>query len=235
MEQQSQVNSNFDTLNLRSSLWNDLKEGKAELVCKTCENAKVIYIQKGSVEPPWELWGRIFQWLGPPQTAPKWRVFWFPATRKRQYPHSGEEVSPSNINGGYSYPCFSDAIVIYRLEEATRVLVHEILHAACCDPQGASLPIKEATTETWAELMLVALLSEGSEKKALELWKIQSQWIADQNLILRNRFGIQEEKDYAWRYTLGREVILNELKISLPNGIPRKTKSSRLTSPFLFP
>jgi hypothetical protein len=240
MQEQVENESNFDTLGLRSALWKDLQEGNAKLVCKTCESAKVVYIQKGGVEPPWDLWARIFQWLGKaPATQenpnPKWRVFWFPSEVKRQYPPVGEEVGPSSINGGYSYACRSDTIVIYRKEEATRVLVHEILHAACCDPKTNVLPIREANTETWAELLLVALLSEGSERKAQTLWGIQSQWIANQNEILRSRFGIQGPDDYAWRYTLGREEILSSLKIELPEAQKVKTRSSRLTSPQVYP
>ena len=233
MEQQAHENSNFDTLALRSSLWSDLQEGRARLKCKTCENAKVLYIQKGREEPPWELWARIFQWLGPPAQGGKWRVFWFPADKKRMYPPVGEEVGPASVNGGYSYPCRNDSIVIYRLEEATRVLIHEILHAACCDPD-APLPYKEANTESWAELLLVAVLSEGSERKAAQLWSIQSQWIANQNEILRSRFGIKGPEDYAWRYTLGREEIFASLKIPLPSPKATKTRSSRLTSPELL-
>lgn len=235
MEEQARNDSNFDTLALRTSLWKELQEGNAKLVCRTCENAKVLYIQKGSVEPPWDLWARIFQWLGAPQTGGKWRVFWFPSERKRFYPPAGEEVGPASINGGYSYACRNDSIVIYRKEEATRVLIHEILHAACCDPQTNSLPLREANTETWAELMLVAILSEGSERKAQHLWSIQSQWISNQNQILRSRFGIQGPEDYAWRYTLGRELILDSLKIQLPEPTALKTRSSRLTSPEVFP
>jgi hypothetical protein len=233
MEQQAHENSNFDTLALRSSLWSDLQEGNATLKCKTCENAKVLYIQKSREEPPWDLWASIFQWLGPPHIkGAKWRVFWFPADKKRMYPPVGEEVGPASVNGGYSYPCRNDSIVIYRLEEATRVLIHEILHAACCDPD-APLPIKEANTETWAELLLVALLSEGSERKAAQLWSIQSQWIANQNAILREKYNVQRPEDYAWRYTVGRELILDSLHISLPEPSSLRTKSSRLTSPFL--
>lgn len=236
MGEQAKSDSTFDPLSLRSSLWKELQGGRARLVCKTCENAKVILIQKGSEEPPWDLWARIFQWLGPPVASQqKWRVFWFPADIKRTYPPVSEEVGPANLNGGYSYPCRNDTIVIYRKEEATRVLIHEILHAACCDPKTDNLPIKEANTETWAELLLVSILSEGSERKAEQLWRIQSQWIANQNEILRRRFGVQEPEDYAWRYTLGREEILDSLKIELPEPETARTRSSRLTSPNVYP
>ncbi len=234
MKQEALTDSNFDALSLRSSIWQDVEEGKAKIVCKTCENAKVVYIQKNREEPPWELWARIFQWLGAPQTGGKWRVFWFPAAQKRIYPPVGEQVGPANLNGGYSYPCRKDTIVIYRLEEATRVLIHEILHAACCDPQNEELPRKEANTETWAELLLVAILSKGSEREAKRLWNIQSHWIANQNTILRNRFGVANPEDYAWRYTLGREEVLESLKIELPEATNLRIRSSRLTSPELM-
>jgi len=235
MQAEAKANSNFDPLSLRSSMWKDVETGRSKLLCKTCENAKVVYIQQGREEPPWDLWARIFQWLGPPQTAPKWRVFWFPASIKRTYPLRGEEVGPSSLNGGYSYPCRSDTIVVYRYEEATRVLLHEILHAACCDPHNYPLPFKEANTETWAELFLVALLGKGSERETAALWRIQSQWIANQNAILRTRFGVDGPKDYAWRYTVGREAILESLKIELPAPNNLRIRSSRLTSPELCP
>lgn len=235
MEQQSQADSQFDPLGLRSTLWKHLEEGSAKLRCRSCENAKVIYIQKQKEEPPWDLWGRIFQWLGPCKTEKtKWRVFWFPADIKRQYPSVSEEVGPASLNGGYSYPCHNEMIVIYRLEEATRVLIHEILHASCCDPQGASLPMKEANTETWAELLLVAIVSKGSEREASRLWQLQSQWIANQNAILRDRYNVTEPSDYAWRYTLGREDVLASLKIDLPEAKDGRTHSSRLTSPAIY-
>lgn len=206
---------------------------EATLVCKSCMNAKVIYIQpNGSrIQPPWDLWSQIFTWLGPSPNGSKWRVFWYPAPIKRMLPPVGSQVSQQHINGGYSYPCRNDTIVVYRLEEATRVLIHEILHAACLDPPTNFLPIREANTETWAELFLVAICSKGSEKKASQLWKIQSQWIADQNATLIRRFGIRGPDDYAWRYTIGRQLILESLHISLPEPKSTHGRSSRLTSP----
>lgn len=204
---------------------------------------KVIYIQIGRVEPPWDLWGRIFQWLGPapsvlgrqgPATSigQRWRLFWFPAPNKRLMPTEGE-VGPAHLNGGYTFPCKSDCIVVYRHEEATRVLLHEILHAACLDPP-ADLPLKEATTETWAELYLVALCSGGSLKKAAELWATQSQWISNQNSKLKIQYGIEGPEHYAWRYTVGRELILRSLKIELPEPKSSRSRSLRLTSPDLL-
>lgn len=221
--------SPFDPLKLRETLWSKVVSGEAKIVTKSCINAKVIYIQEKRVEPPWELWGRLFQWLGATSSGKRWRVFWFPAPNKRSIPEG--EVGPEHINGGYTFPCNSDSIVVYRLEEATRVLVHELLHAACLDPP-ATLPLKEATTETWAELFLVALCSGGSMNKAAELWTIQSQWISNQNEKLKKK-GVERPEHYAWRYTVGRELILRSLKIELPEPKASRTHSCRLTSPAL--
>ena len=218
-------------------MWNQLVRKEASIVCKSCQNAKVIYIQpNGSrIHPPWDLWARIFQWLGPSPQGHRWRVYWFPAPIKRQLPPVGTEVNQAHLNGGYSYPCRHDTIVVYRLEEATRVLIHEILHAACLDPPTNFLPIREANTEAWAELFLVAVVSEGSLTKAQRLWKIQSQWIADQNATLIRRFGVRSPDDYAWRYTVGRGLIFDSLHIALPEPKTTHSRSSRLTSPQVYP
>jgi hypothetical protein len=196
--------------------------------------AKVCWIQPtGSfLEPPWEEWGRLFQWLGPASDGMKWTVFWYPAPNKRMFPETTEPVGPKHLNGGYCYPCRPNCIVVYRLEEATRVLMHEVLHAACTDPQ-ASLPMKEATTETWAELMLIALCSKGNVEEAKRLWSFQSHWIANQNEKIRKVYHVKGPEDYAWRYTVGREWILWQLRISLPVAQPSHGASSRLTHPAL--
>jgi len=216
-------------------MWESLNTGSSVLRCKSCSNAKVLWIQpKGTlIEPLWDLWGRLFQWLGDAPGGVKWRVFWLPAPIPRILPPKGQPVLAQHVNGGYCYPCNPNVIVVYRLEEATRVLMHEVLHAACTDPQGASLEIKEATTETWAELFLVALCSKGDAAKAKKLWSIQSQWIADQNAKLKTVYHVRSPRDYAWRYTVGREQILSDLKVRLPSPHPFKTASSRLTSPLL--
>lgn len=225
----------FDPLKLRLNLWKHTESGTGQILCKSCLFAKVLWIQPSgtSVEPPWDEWSRVFQWVGQAPQNMKWTVYWFPAHIKRALPPRGQHVGPQNINGGYCFPCNPLSIVVYRYEEATRVLLHEILHAACTDPPYATLPWKEATTETWAELFLVALCSKGDEVKAKELWKLQSHWIANQNHVLQHVYHVQTTNDYAWRYTLGRAEVLQMLGISLPVGKDMKTNSSRLTHPAL--
>jgi len=216
-------------------LWELTNTGGAKLLCKSCTYAKVCWIQpsRTTLEPPWSEWGRLFQWLGAPPEGTKWTVFWFPAPTKRLLPPKGQQVGPAHVNGGYCYPCNPHIIVVYRLEEATRVLLHEVLHAACTDPQNAPLEIKEATTETWAELFLVALCSKGNVEKAKHLWRLQSQWIANQNEKLRKDYTVKAPQDYVWRYTVGREHILSQLRIQLPSPKQTRDISSRLTHPAL--
>jgi hypothetical protein len=227
----------FDPLKLRIRLWNEVEQGQATLQCKSCVLAKVLWIQpqgqESHIEPPWEEWSRVFQWVGPAPNGVKWTVYWFPAHIKRSLPPRGKEVGPANLNGGYCFPCNPLSIVVYRFEEATRVLLHEVLHAACTDPPQAPLPWKEAVTETWAELFLVALCSKGDTRKAAELWNLQSQWIANQNAKLQNQHSVRTMKDYAWRYTLGREHVLHRLGMELPLAKHEPGDSSRLTHPSL--
>lgn len=215
----------FDPLLLRATLWKDVEEGRATIKAKGCALARVIWIQpKGKkVEPDWSTWGRIFQWYGSPSGASQWRIFWFPSEVKRTAPAQGQ-VGPAHVNGGYTIPCTPTAIIIYRKEEATRVLLHELSHAACLDNQSESLIMREARTETWAEIFLIAIKSRGSLQKAKQLFLIQTQWISDQNAMLRTQYGVQGPNDYSWRYTLGREIILNQLGIYLP--APKATSRS---------
>ena len=227
--------SQFDPLKLRQTLWDLLDKDKATIRCKSCDYAKVLWIQPEgtAIEPPWDDWGRVFQWLGYAPQGLKWTVFWFPAAIKRILPPKGGSVGPESVNGGYCFPCNPTTIVVYRLEEATRVLLHEVLHAACTDPPNAPLPIKEATTETWAELLLVALCSKGNPKEAKKLWALQSQWISNQNNGLQSHHNVMTMEDYAWRYTVGRAFILHDLRISLPTPQSHAGNSSRLTHPSL--
>ena len=234
-EMEAYRDSQFDPMKLRLNLWKQKDAANASIFCKSCALARVLWIQPHGtqIEPPWEEWSRIFQWLGPAPQGIKWTVYWFPAHIKRILPPIGQQVGPQNINGGYCFPCNPLSIVVYRFEEATRVLLHEILHAACTDPPQAPLPWKEAVTETWAELFLVALCSKGDMGKAKQFWKLQSQWIAKQNTTLQESYGIMSSEDYAWRYTLGREHVLQNLGVVLPKGHHQNNNSSRLTHPSL--
>jgi hypothetical protein len=219
-----------------------------ELARVTC------FLPVGVKEPDWGLWGRVFAWFGPAgrrKRGQPWRVIWFAATTPRRFPFAGQDLGPEHVNGGYTRPCSTEGIFIYRAEEATRVLIHEMMHAACLDehphtegvhiphrgalrdeqpgtpgvhiphssatsPHGWSVPLREAQVEVWAELILIALLSRGQPKVALNLWNLQSQWVADTNRKARDDHGTRDISDYAWRYLCGREVMYARLGVTLP-------------------
>ena len=98
--------------------------------------------------------------------------------------------------------------MIYRKEEALRVLIHELLHATCTDNTGDHLPVMEAKTEAWAEVIYCCVLAHGNLEKALRLWNLQSAWIVAQTKKLIHSHNVNESSDYAWRYTVGKAEYL---------------------------
>lgn len=217
--------SPFDS-KLRAEVYNDLKAGKAKLVTKRGPTAKVLAIVYPDTKIPWATFGKIFQAFGPAKT--QWRLVWFANKKRRTFPentisraniasgHSSQSlrIEPIHINGGYAYACQPETIVIYREEEVERVLVHELLHAACTDDMNQPEEIREVLTESWAELFLIAILAN-TPAKAKKLWAIQSQWIIDQETVLKG-MGVNTRADYAWRYTVGRREVLESLGLRFP-------------------
>jgi hypothetical protein len=239
--------SEFDPLNMRAEMYNDLKEGKAKLVTKRGGNAKVLAIVYPDTKIPWKTFGKIFQAFGKPASgkaasgkpasgkaasgkggSPYWRLVWFAHPRPREFPknptnsfpaqmNSSLHIEPVHLNGGYAYACQPETIVIYREEEVERVLVHELLHASCTDNMQDSVEVREVLTESWAEIFLIAILSGGSLTKAKALWKIQSRWIVDQEIILRNEYNVNDPRSYAWRYTVGRREVMEKMGMPFPS------------------
>lgn len=226
LHREANSESAFDRLRLRNVLWNDMEK---TVKCHVCKYGKVLVVSKGPTKVPWTTWARILQMFGG-----NFRICYFAARAPRLLPSRGSPVLPEHINGGYTIPCDSNCVVVYREEEATRVLVHELMHASCLDPPGASVPEKEASTETWAELFLIGILSKGSMATASSLWALQVKWIQSQNGELSQHHGVRSLDDYSARYTLGR---IHEL---LKKGITMRRKkhtrrhsSGRFTSPEL--
>lgn len=236
---QASDSSSFDPLNLRSKTLQDLRESKAKLITKRCKIAKVLAIVYPETKIPWELFSKIFQAFGAENKD--WRIVWFASPSKRTFPQNlGEEPTAAHINGGYTYACRPDTVVIYREEEVARVLIHELLHAACTDNPDDSTIQREAKTESWAELFLVAIQTAGRPRKALQLWNLQAQWIADQEFILQTKYGVRSPENYAWRYTVARRIVLEGLGCPLPKASPvakakAKAKAVPLTLSFTHP
>ena len=241
-EKEAHTGQEFDKHGLKMGIWKSYKEGKVRLVCcKLGRLARVIaFLPEGVKEPPWEFWARIFQWFGPAASKDPWKVFWFAAHAPRAFPDPGQDLGPEHVNGGYTHVCSTNGIFIYREEEATRVLIHEMLHAACLDEKGEewSIPLREAMIEMWAELILVALKSRGSTQSARRLWVKQSHWIADTNWRARNQHNELDSTDYAWRYLNGRVQMykMNGVEIPAPRtSLSEGPQSLRFTHPILDP
>lgn len=223
--------SEFDKKGLKAGVWQAWKRGEYKCVCKASSLARVIVFAPEGVEPNWLVWGKIFQWFGASQNGP-WVVTWFTADSKRCFP-TGGELGPEHVNGGYTTSCSNAGIYIYRREEATRVLIHEMMHAACLDEQSWDIPDREAMVETWAELILIALKAKGDAKAARNLWVKQAAWIANSNA-RSERHGVNDETDYAWRYLVGRREMYARLGIPIPApNSDHPSKSTRFTDPAL--
>jgi hypothetical protein len=237
-EYEATSGAQFDRLGLKKTVWDGYRQGSVKLVCKRLGKLArvVMFLPKGVPEPNWDIWCRVFMWFGYSPTKKPWAVTYFGAQRNREFPQEGQDLGAEHVNGGYTMPCSTEGIFIYRYEEHTRVLIHEMLHAACLDEQAWSIPEREAMVETWAELILIALVSKGRNLAAKRLWIAQSHWIADTNWKAKHVNNTDDLTDYAWRYLNGREVMYQKLGILLPAARPitaRKGYSLRFTHPML--
>jgi len=236
-EHEANAGKEFDKQGLKMGIWTAYKTGKARLVCMRLGGlARVImFLIEGTKEPSWELWARVFQWFGPSSDGKPWKVTWFPAKAERQFPLLGQDLGPEHVNGGYTQICSTNGIYIYRQEEATRVFIHEMVHATCLDERGEgwTIPLKEAMVEMWAELILIAVVSRGSLFQAKRLWVKQSHWIADTNHTAQQNHNENDASDYAWRYLSGRRFMYATHGIALPAPRGLQNKSTRFTHPEL--
>ena len=154
---------------------------------------------------PWKFWARVFQAIGHPVK----HFLFYASTEERRFPPAGEAVEAEHINGGYSYLCSQSMVVVYRFEEAARVLLHELLHTACFDHKK-EIELLEANTEAWTELFLCALLSRGRRNVFLGLWREQCKWAESQVIKLRLDHGVIDKTAYSWRYITGKVDVLKD-------------------------
>lgn len=232
MEQAIKEGAEFDRLGLKAEVWKRYKKGTNAIQCLDSPIARIVAVLPKGLEVP-DDWGRIFQLFGMPKHGPKWNVYWFGSITPRRFPKTGLPLAGEHLNGGYTQLCSTEGIFIYRIEEASRVLIHELLHASCQDPLEKSIPQREAHIETWAELIFVALRAKGLEKEALRLWKLQTQWVSDTNNQAAKYNMVQTEDDYGWRYLNGRTQVYESLGLELPPVSGVKPERSRFTHPDL--
>jgi hypothetical protein len=204
----ARLTSTIDQGNFRSEMYQKwkAKDASVELMVRTLTTrARVVFL--GTREQwsniPWKFWARVFQSIGHPIE----RVLFYADPSMRSDPPPNEALTAKAINGGYTYMGSKEVIVIYRYEEATRVLLHELLHTAGFDAEK-SVELLEAHTEAWTELFLCALLSRGKYTVFHRLWKAQVDWMTEQTESLKVSHNINTPADYAWRYMLGKKDVL---------------------------
>jgi hypothetical protein len=223
--------SSFDPKGFRSEMLKAWKSGKASLVCYISQGYRILVISFENLKPT-PLWSITLQSFCKEQ-----RVLWLAHPETRNFPTDGSEPGPLAVNGGYTLSCSNNSIVIYRKEEALRVLIHELLHATCTDNHSDELPLMEAKTEAWAEVIYCCVLAKGNLIKALRLWDLQVSWILKQTDKLINEYGVVGPSNYAWRYTVGKAAYLNKwglLERSTKRNKDEEQITTSLTNPALF-
>jgi len=226
-------NSTFDTLGLQREMLDGLSLGTVLARKLSCAYGSIILLAEK--EAPWhfpiESVGRVLQTFY--REDRPFRIVFFGNRRLRIPPPVGEAVAKEHINGGYTNRCDPGTIVIYRREEAVRVLIHECLHASCSDPRETSVAETEADTEAWAEISLCALASRGRAIAFRSLFESQMAYAAGQVLKLGKNHGLQSADDYAWRYTAGKLDVWRRLGFDIPRVRSRSgpLKSLRLSAP----
>ena len=187
-----------------------------------------LIVAPGPLTIPLGLWFRIVRTLVPKRSV---RVVLFGNPRIREPPKHGQPIEPIHVNGGYTNRCSTRTIVIYRAEEATRVLIHELFHGSCSDPSLA-IPYLEADTEAWAEIVYCAFMGQGKKDAFLQRMREQIRYAVSQAEWVRKHHKVEDARAYGWRYLTGRIRVWERLGFAIPSvGTIYKDqyKSLRLT------
>jgi len=236
LQEECKSPSEFDPLNKRKKLIDNMVKGHARMQTMTCPYGQVCAIfdhGQQMKEMPWGLWGRILRMYSE-KGKKAFKVFFLANTHLRLFPPIHEPITPIHINGGYTYPCNRETILIYRAEDATRVLLHELMHSCCLDNHKNGVDLVEAETEAWAELLYVGFLSQGDSTNFHTLLQKQSNWIQLQNQEVKKhmRAPTMMSIEFPWRYTIGKEEVWRRWNIIQQDSQHRtKIKSLRLTAP----
>lgn len=247
MKREFSKESNFDPIHIRQRIYNDWLIGKNIVTCFSDEYAKFIILSSNNFilsQTLRKLWFWIIRSFCPTNLKGRIRIFFLADTSLRKFPDVNERkgIGPENINGGYTYPCQQQLdIFIYRIEDATRVLIHELLHAFCTDKHETGVDITEAKTEAWAELLWCCFIAKGDANIALANFEAQIGWSVLQNERVMEFIGPEKanNREFPWRYTIGKEEIfriwmgVQNLKIFKKKVGGPLADSLRLTNPYI--
>ena len=239
LREQATSNSQWEVGSSRLNLWNEwlaASNSTKKVDIRTFSHGphRIVILGPSPIASPPRSWPRIFRLLSPDKPV---RVLWFASDVPRLPPPVGEDIKAEHINGGYTERCNSQSVVIYRKEEATRVLIHELLHASCTDPETSSLAHLEADTEGWAEVVMTAIKARGANQEFNSLWAIQGQYAANQAAAAETFYNVKSPEDYGWRYLTGRLESFKKLGLPIPvrDRAVEPLKSLRLTHEKLEP
>lgn len=225
LKEECNADAPFDPLHTCKTRYNKMIQNKAFTVIKKCKYGQILAVlDKDQLKQmPWDLWGRILRmyYEGKP-----FKVFFLADKNLRTFPKN-KKITPEHINGGYTYRCNTETIVIFRAEDATRVLIHELQHSCCLDNHENGVDLVEAETEAWAELLYIAILSQG--KNFTDMLQKQSEWIIKQNEKVKKYITYQME--FPWRYTVGKENVWRRWNILQDSKSNMVVNSLRLTYP----
>ena len=223
--------SEFDPFHTKKDIYFKWQSGELSYYTYQCLYGKLCIIAHPNQleDIPFGLWGRIlrlyYEESGTHIDSTPFRIFFLANTHLRKFPTHGP-ITPHNINGGYTLQCHHDTIVIYRAEDATRVLLHELQHSCCLDRQ-IGLDQIEAETEAWAELLYIGFLSKGNKRLFMKLLQTQINWIVSQNHKIYTY--IHNPTDFPYRYTIAKEHVWKRWDL-LHNAVLYDSNSLRLTA-----
>ena len=203
--------SDFDEIFSKKHIWALYRAGRIDPIVRQHPGGHTVVAllpdPKQADEIPWDMWSIILQLFKRPDGKP-YSIYFCAHPALRFLPEQrGKPVTPLHINGGYTYPCDATCVFIFRAQDATRVLIHELFHAACCDNTALHLEEREAETEAWAELIWCGLMSHGDLKTLKSLVAKQASWILAQNEALVRGGHMQPGRmGFPWRYTVGKAL-----------------------------
>ena len=239
LEQECARVSPFDPDHHRANMLRAYKQGKAPFEIRTCPYGKVVVIYDNDRQDvPWALWGRILRSYAEREPHKVPTIYLLASPILRVFPLGSRAIGPANINGGYTMhgsASRGEPIMIYRAEDATRVLIHELQHACALDHLELGVDRVEAETEAWAELLYVGFLSCGDRALFHALLGVQGEWMRAQNQ--RVKRIIKNTMAFPWRYTVGKEEVwlrwglLSLDKKVMVASVRPATHSLRLTAP----
>ena len=205
----------FDVLGLKGQMWDAYQQDHVKILKSVCQYGTILLLTytKNPLKATWNTWWRAIRLLSPKKPV---RILIFAHPQQRLLPKAPAKIGPEHVNGGATMPCDPQSIIVYRKEEVTRVLIHELFHSSCSDPYHRETPDIESSTEAWAELLLCAMAAKGLYKPWSTAIKQQFQWALRQEATTRDSGQIRSKADYGWRYLTGRLNIWRSLGLPVP-------------------